>query len=70
MLFENYIVDDGILSLDYQRKCENGEEKFATEKYSRLVICESDYASIKLIKAAVCNFPDFEMARETPEIRM
>lgn len=66
MLFENYIVD-GILSLDYWRKCENGE-KFATEKYSGIVICESDYASIKLIKAAVCNFADFKMARETLKI--
>ncbi|CAL1680093.1 unnamed protein product [Lasius platythorax] len=67
MLFEDYIVDDGTLNLDYRRKCENGKE-FATEKYNRLVVCKSNYASIKLIKAAVYNFADFEMGRKTLKI--
>lgn len=39
MLFEDYTVDGGALSLDYRRKCENGEEEqqqLAAEKYGRL----------------------------------
>lgn len=40
-------------------------EEFVAEKYSRLAARESDYASIKLIKASVCNFSDLEITSKT-----